>query len=121
MNAAALATLVALLAACATVQPPTPDGTAGEPGAAWARVLDRHVADDGRVDFIGIRENPRDLAAYVAWVATHGPRTTPALFPTRESRLAYHLNAYNELGPAGRPGRFATSPAGEDGDARNED
>jgi len=60
-------------------------------------VLAEHVDSDGAIDFVGLRERPRDLEAYVAWVAGHGPRSTPALFPTRESRLAYYINAYNAL------------------------
>lgn len=92
----ALITLALLLTACATVHPPVVDGAAGGE-VAWARVLDRHVADGGQVDFIRLRQNPRELAAYVAWVATHGPRSTPALFPADQSRLAYYLNAYNAV------------------------
>jgi hypothetical protein len=29
--------------------------------------------------------------------AGHGPRTTPALFPTEAARLAYYVNGYNAL------------------------
>lgn len=85
-------------AACATVGPPVPtaDG-ATDPNAAWERVLDQHVTDDGRTDFVGLREDPRDLEAYVRWVAAHGPRSTPERFLTPESRLAYWLNAYNAV------------------------
>jgi hypothetical protein len=86
------------LAACATLRPPTSMTVApADPEAVWGRVLAEHVDSDGAIDFIGLRERPRDLEAYVAWVAGHGPRSTPALFPTRESRLAYYINAYNAL------------------------
>jgi hypothetical protein len=86
------------LAACATLRPPTPTAVApADPEAVWGRVLAEHVDSDGAIDFVGLRERPRDLEAYVAWVAGHGPRSTPALFPTRESRLAYYINAYNAL------------------------
>jgi hypothetical protein len=95
----ALAWIALSLAACATVPPPrpTPEAAAADPQAAWARVLSERVLDDGRVDFVGLRRDPRDLETYVAWVATHGPKTTPALFPTPEARLAYHINAYNAV------------------------
>lgn len=86
------------LAACATLRPPMPTTVApGDPEAVWGRVLAEHVDSDGAIDFVGLRERPRDLEVYVAWVAGHGPRSTPALFPTRESRLAYYINAYNAL------------------------
>lgn len=86
------------LAACATLRPPMPTTVApADPEAAWGRVLAEHVDSDGAIDFVGLRERPRDLEAYVAWVAGHGPRSTPALFRTRESRLAHYINAYNAL------------------------
>lgn len=86
------------LAACATLRAPIPTTVApADPDAAWGRVLAEHVDGDGAIDFVALRERPRDLEAYVAWVAGHGPRSTPALFPTRESRLAYYINAYNAL------------------------
>jgi len=96
----ALAWLALSLAACVTVQPPrpTPEAAAGaDPRAAWARLLSAHVLEDGRIDFAALRRDPRDLETYVAWLATHGPKSTPALFPTPESRLAYHVNAYNAV------------------------
>ena len=46
---------------------------------------------------MSLRRDPSDLEAYVAWVATHGPRTTPEGFPTEAARLAYYINAYNAL------------------------
>jgi len=97
--ALALATLAVGLAACATLlQVPGSAGRASDdPQAAWARVLRGHVLDDGGIDFVGIRRDPEDLEAFVAWVATHGPRATPELFPTEAARLAYYLNAYNAL------------------------
>jgi Protein of unknown function, DUF547 len=92
-------TLALGLSACATLAPPTiPPGPASDdPSAAWERVLRTHVLDDGRIDFEGVRSDPRDLAAYVTWLSGHGPRTTPALFPTEAARLAYYVNGYNAL------------------------
>jgi len=97
--ALALATLAVGLAACATLlQVPSSAGRASDdPQAAWDRVLRGHVLDDGGIDFVGIRRDPEDLEAFVTWVATHGPRATPELFPTEAARLAYYLNAYNAL------------------------
>jgi hypothetical protein len=97
--AVALAGLAVGLAACATIVPlPKPTGAAaGDPLAAWERVLRTHVLEDGGIDFVSLRSDPQDLEAYVTWVATHGPRTTPALFPTQTARLAYYINAYNAV------------------------
>ena len=91
--------LIVALAACATRVPvPRAAGAgAAEAGAAWARILRQHVLDDGRIDFVALRRDPADLDAYVAWVAAHGPATTPQLFPTPAARLAYYINAYNAV------------------------
>lgn len=68
-----------------------------ESGRAWARVLDAHVDDRGRIDFGGIARAPSDLDAYVARVGAVSPESSPGSFPTPESRLAYYLNSYNAL------------------------
>ena len=65
--------------------------------AHWARVLRDFVNDRGEVNFDGLAKNPTDLKAFVDYVARVSPESAPALFPTRESRLAYHINAYNAL------------------------
>src|SRR5258706_16299148 len=94
-----LAVLAVGLAACATLVPsPRPTGAgAGDPLAAWHRILRAHVLEDGRIDFVGLRQDPGDLEAYVAWVGIHGPRATPELFSTQAARLAYYINAYNAV------------------------
>ncbi|MDX2220052.1 MAG: DUF547 domain-containing protein [Burkholderiales bacterium] len=95
----ALVVLMLTLAGCASVPRPTlmaePD--AREPIEAWARVLDRFVDDAGRVDFKSLKADRTDLDRYVAWVYDHSPASHPALFPSRETVLAFHLNAYNAL------------------------
>ena len=93
----AVAALALGLTACATIAAPPslPTTAASDPLVAWERVLRAHVLEDGRIDFVGLRRDARDLEAYVAWVATHGPRATPELFPTDTARLAYYINAYN--------------------------
>ena len=65
--------------------------------AHWARVLTTFVNDRGEVDFQGLPRNPTDLKAFVDYVAEVSPDLAPELFPTRESRLDYHINAYNAL------------------------
>lgn len=65
--------------------------------AHWAQVLRDFVNDRGEVDFHGLAKNPTDLKAFVDYIARVSPESAPAQFPTRESRLAYHINAYNAL------------------------
>ena len=89
-----------LLAGCAAV--PRPDSMAvGAPSAppydAWARVLERHVDERGRVDFAGVARERSDLDRFVAFVYDFGPGNAPQLFPTPDHVLAFHLNAYNAL------------------------
>ncbi len=66
-----------------------------------ARVLDRYVDDQGRIDFASLAGNRVDLDRYVAWVHAIGPRNHPELFPARSDVLAYHINAYNALAMLG--------------------
>jgi len=63
----------------------------------WAAVLDRFVDEYGRVDFEGIAQAPADLNSAVAYIASTSPESNPSLFPSREARLAYYINAYNAL------------------------
>lgn len=92
-----------LLSACASLVPaPTvaPASTVAqdtEPRESWARVLNRFVDQQGRIDFAGLSHDRMDLDRYVAWINHIGPNSRPELFPSRASVLAYHLNAYNAL------------------------
>lgn len=98
-SAGALVALALGLAACATLSPPPNRSTAaaGDPLAAWERVLRTRVLDDGRIDFVGLRRDPQDLETYVAWVAERRPRTPVAGLPTKAAWLAHYINAYNAL------------------------
>jgi len=78
----------------------------------WAAVLDRFVDEYGRVDFEGIAQAPADLNSAVAYIASTSPESNPSLFPSREARLAYYINAYNALAmfnvvDSGIPSSFA--------------
>jgi hypothetical protein len=94
-HARLLASALTLLAAgCAsvTVQAPKTAGQAGQdPDAAWARVLERHVNDAGRVDFAAIAKDPGDLETYVASLETKD------LFSDPKANMADLINAYNAL------------------------
>ena len=72
-------------------------GQAQAPLALWAEVLRDHVNDRGEVDFRALANRPAALNAFVDYIAKVSPESSPELFPTRQSRLAYHLNAYNAL------------------------
>jgi nucleotide-binding universal stress UspA family protein len=100
--AALLATLVAAaVASCTAIRPVPPPAGAPPPAprtfshADLDRVLRRFVDDTGRVDYAGLAADAADLGRYYRLVATHGPDSHPALFPTVRSRLAYWINAYN--------------------------
>ncbi len=63
----------------------------------WARLLNAHVDDQGRVDFYAVSAKPGDLDRFVAAIAGYGPTTQPQDFDDRVAVLAYHINSYNAL------------------------
>ena len=73
-------------------------------GAGWAagfdhtpldHVLKTYVNAIGEVDYAALKKNPGELDRYVETLVATSPANRPDLFPTREDRLAYWLNAYN--------------------------
>lgn len=88
-----------LLVGCASV--PRPGSVEAPPGPppyeAWSRVLQQFVDEQGRVDFAALARSRTDLDRMVAYVYDIGPNNQPALFPTKQHVLAYHINAYNAL------------------------
>ncbi len=111
------ALFVLLLGACSTVvQVPARTGAnAGAAGSVadggdasaisldhartgYARVLQRHVNDQGEVDFAALRDDASDaglgaLESYVQAIAA----TPLDAAPTQQARLAHMVNAYNAL------------------------
>jgi hypothetical protein len=87
------------LGGCAAVPKPAAPGPLplDPPYAAWARVLERHVDDQGRVAFAALARDRGDLDAFVRYVYEVSPETHPERFPSREAALAFHFNAYNAL------------------------
>lgn len=67
----------------------------------WQKVLTQYVDKQGRVDFIGVSENPDALARYVAFVAEISPSSHPQYFKTDNAVMAYHINTYNALAMQG--------------------
>ncbi len=49
------------------------------------------------MDFLGLAASPDELRAYVDYIATLSPRSTPDAFSTADAELAYYLNSYNAL------------------------
>ncbi len=92
--------LVSLLMGCASVPAPrviSANDATDPPYGAWARVLEKHVDAEGRVDFVAIAADRADLDEFVAYVYAAGPNNRPNLFPTAQHVLAFHINAYNAL------------------------
>ena len=69
--------------------------------ADWEKVLAAAVTDDGFVRYEALTENRdgvRDaLYRYVGQVGAVSPDNRPDLFPGRQDKLAYYLNAYNSI------------------------
>lgn len=78
---------------------------AAEPGTnaavpdtrAYESVLQKYVHSDGKVNYTGLKADLATLDAFVRQIGAVSPDSDPHLFPTREARLAYWLNAYNAL------------------------
>ena len=85
---------------------------AADPYEQWEKVLTRFVNELGEVDFRALARERGDLDGFLAIIARASPRSQPDLFATRESQLAYYLNAYNALAmfnviDTGFPGRLS--------------
>ena len=65
--------------------------------AGWSSVLEKYVDERGRVDYLGLNRDRTGLDRYVEAIGRVSPKNSPGLFPTREDRLAYYINAYNAL------------------------
>jgi hypothetical protein len=65
--------------------------------ALWTKVLSRNVDESGRIDFDALSQSHADLDQVVAFIAAIDPESQPQLFPNKQSRLAFYINAYNAL------------------------
>jgi len=97
--AALLGTLVTLNAQADTAA--DDDADYQQAIADWQTVLETHVDDRGRTDFIALAEDPVLLQNYVNTVSNFGPASAPRAFTSREAVLAYHINTYNALAMMG--------------------
>jgi len=91
-----LLTVAVLLTAMASPQAGA-QAPGNDPYASWGRVLGKFVDDQGATDFHALENDRSDLDAFLDYIARVSPQAAPDLFPTRESRLAYYINAYNAL------------------------
>ena len=91
--------LVVLLALFATPAGAVPQSATAQPldHSPWDRVLKKFVTETGRVDYAALKADSPDLDRYVEQLAARSPASHPQDFPTRESQLAYWINAYNAL------------------------
>ena len=64
------------------------------PHEMWTKIL-KERCRDGLVDYAGLKKDRGAFDAYLGFLAKYSPQTHPDLFPRREDRLAYALNAYN--------------------------
>ncbi len=63
----------------------------------WTKVLETVVDDRGLVDYQRLVENRAGLDNYVGQIAASSPISHPQLFPTKDDKIAYWINAYNAL------------------------
>ncbi len=65
--------------------------------AAWDSVLKKYVLDNGAVRYAPLKQDSAALYGFAAQIGEVSPHSHPALFPSREAKLAYWINAYNAL------------------------
>jgi Protein of unknown function, DUF547 len=63
--------------------------------APLQQVLTSYVDAEGRVDYAALKRNRGDLDKMSEQISAVSPDNKPQLFPTREAKLAYWINAYN--------------------------
>jgi Protein of unknown function, DUF547 len=99
---ALLTAALGLLSACATIVKPdlgdAPAVSLAHAERGYAAVLQRHVNDQGEVDFAALRDDTSSsgLAALESYVRAIGATPLNAA-PTPEGNLAHMINAYNAL------------------------
>lgn len=61
----------------------------------WTKVLAKYVNEKGLVNYEALAKERTELDRFIAAVEKTSPKTNPELFPTKNDKLAYYLNAYN--------------------------
>ncbi len=93
-------TLFLFLVGCSTIEPVRHSGDRFDHSGtfthdAFENVLQRFVDDQGFIDYASLKKDPVEIESYYFLVSTYSPQNNPALFSSKESRLAYWINAYN--------------------------
>ena len=65
--------------------------------APWDSVLKKYVLDNGAERYAPLKQDSAALEKFVSQIGEVSPHSHPALFPSREAKLAYWINAYNAL------------------------
>ena len=86
-----------VLVGCVSIQPPLVSAPAENPINNWARVLTKHVNEQGQIDFKSVKAEPDDLYAYVDYASRVDPSIDTTNFESREEKLAHFLNVYNAM------------------------
>ena len=60
-------------------------------------VLNKYVDSDGLVDYQSIIDSPYNINEYLNFIKNVSPQSHPGLFPSKNDKLAYWINAYNAL------------------------
>ncbi len=60
-------------------------------------ILSKYVDTDGLVNYQGIIDSPYNINEYLDFIKNVSPQSHPKLFPTKNDKLAYWINAYNAL------------------------
>ena len=59
----------------------------------WNRLLEKHVSDNGHVNYLGIKKDNAILKSYIIFLSKHMPNSNW----TKEEHLSYWINAYNAM------------------------
>lgn len=63
--------------------------------SVFHNVLQKYVNENGYVDYASLKNDRGDLDSYVETLGRTSPTNSPSLFPDKNSKLAYWINAYN--------------------------
>ena len=60
-------------------------------------ILSKYVDTEGLVNYQAIIDSPYNINEYLDFIKNVSPQSHPKLFPTKNDKLAYWINAYNAL------------------------
>lgn len=96
---------------------PRADAAGGFSHAAFNAVVAKYVDSKGLVNYKGILADPAGLDGYLVAVGADSPTSNPSMFPTKNDKLSYYINAYNAMAIKGvtvRPGIKTVDSVKED-------